>query len=347
MSNERSPREVCSITIGINGLIELLLAGRGPQSCRWLVSFLLRGPELLARSREVGGDPLDLGRDVIEGAGEAKRLALLLPAARLAELRDRLVGVLVAGPELVLELLVRDRDAELVGCGLEHELAGDRLLRLRTQALDELVAGGAGDLDIGVERDAAALEREREPLEQCPRTRLDERPRSLHLRGLDERADDLLPECGLALELEVFAQARLDLLAQLGQRLELARRAREVVVERRKHLLLDLLDGGLDRRRRVVRELGLDRLRLADRHSDEPLLELVEEAALAQLDDVVALRLAPAADEVDDERVAIADRPVLDRDELGDGAPQRLELPVDELRRHVGLGVGHLEPAPV
>src|SRR5919199_2510638 len=254
MSNERSPREVCSITIGINGLIELLLAGRGPQSCLCLLSFLLRGPELLARGREVGGDPLHLGRDAVERAREAKRLALLIPAARLAELRNRLVGVLVAEPELLLELLVGDGDAELVGGGLEHELARDRLGRLRAQALDEVVAGGAGDLEVVVERDAAALQREREPLEERPRPRLDERPRGLHLRRGDERAHDLLPERGLALQLEVLAQAGLDLLAQLGQRLELARRAREVVVERRGHLLLFLLYPRPDRRRRGGRE---------------------------------------------------------------------------------------------
>src|SRR5919206_5040344 len=183
MSNERSPREVCSITIGINGLIELLLAGRGPQSCRLRVSFLLGCPELLARGREVGGDPLHLGRDAVEGAGEAERLALLLPAARLAELRNRLVGVLVAEPELVLQLLVGGRDAELVGGRFEDQLARDRLLRLRAEALDELVAGSARDLEVRVERDAAALERQREPLEERPRTRLDERARRLHLRG--------------------------------------------------------------------------------------------------------------------------------------------------------------------
>src|SRR5919197_6566400 len=218
MSNERSPREVCSITIGINGLIELLLAGRGPQSCRLLVSFLLGGPELLARGREVGGGSLDLGRDAVERLGKTNRLALLLPAARLAELRHRLVGILVAGSELLLELLVGDGDAELVRGGLEHELAGDRLARLRAQALDELVAGGAGDLEVVVERDAAALERERESLEERPRPRLDERPGRLDLRGGDERAHDLLPEGRLALELEGLAHARPDLLAQPGER---------------------------------------------------------------------------------------------------------------------------------
>src|SRR5438105_4666938 len=55
----------------------------------------------------------------------------------------------------------------------------------------------------------------------------------------------------------------------------------------------------------------------------------------------------PDADEGDDERVALDDGPVLDRDELGDRAPQRLELPLDELRGNLGLGVGHLEAAPV
>src|ERR671933_2895854 len=229
MSNERSPREVCSITIGMSGLIApLLLAGRGPQSCLCLVSFLLGCPELLACGRELDGDPLHLGRDAVEGAGEAKRLALLLPAARLAELRDRLVGVLVAEPELVLQLLVGGGDAELVGGRFEDQLARDRLLRLRAEALDELVAGGARDLEVRVERDAAALEREREPLEERPRTRLDERARRLHLRGGGERAHDLLPEDGLALELQLGAEPRLDLLAQLGEGLELPRRAREV-----------------------------------------------------------------------------------------------------------------------
>src|SRR5919202_5687622 len=180
MSNERSPREVCSITIGMSGLIApLLLAGRGPQSCLCLVSFLLGGPELLARGRELGGDPLHLGGDAVEGVREAERFALGLEAPGLSELRDGLVGVLVAAPELRLELLVGDVDSELVGGGLEHELARDRLARLGADALDELVAGGAGDLEVVVERDAAALEREGEPLEERPRAGLDERPRRL------------------------------------------------------------------------------------------------------------------------------------------------------------------------
>src|SRR5438105_3551896 len=83
----------------------------------------------------------------------------------------------------------------------------------------------------GVQSDAAALEREGEPLEERPSARLDERPRRLHLRCLGERAHDLLPERRLRLELEVVAQPGLDVLAELGEGLELARRAGEVVVE--------------------------------------------------------------------------------------------------------------------
>src|SRR5439155_22456374 len=105
-------------------------------------------------------------------------------AARLAELGNRLVGVLVPEPKLVLELLVRDLDAELVCDSVEHELARDRLARLGAQALDELVAGAAGDLEYCVERDFAALESEGEPLEERTCSRLAELTRLLHLRCL-------------------------------------------------------------------------------------------------------------------------------------------------------------------
>ena len=59
------------------------------------------------------------------------------------------------------------------------------------------------------------------------------------------------------------------------------------------------------------------------------------------------MRLAAVADEVDDEGVAVHDRPVVDRHELGDRAAQSLELALDELSRHLGLDVRHLELAPV
>ena len=92
-----------------------------------------------------------------------------------------------------------------------------------------------------------------------------------------------------------------------------------------------------DRLLRLVGELELDLLRLAGVHADDALLDLLDDGAAAELDDVVAPRLAVGRDEVDDDGVVRRDRPPLDGDELGDGRLERLELPLDEL-------LGHLRP---
>src|SRR3954447_3662477 len=96
MSNDRSPRDVCSITIGINGLIWLLSASGGPQFRVGLGLFLVGCPDCLARGRPPGPGPLDVGCDQVEGAGESHRLALGFVGAGLAGLLDDLVAVLEA-----------------------------------------------------------------------------------------------------------------------------------------------------------------------------------------------------------------------------------------------------------
>src|SRR5581483_3553966 len=91
MSNARSPREVCSITIGINGLI-----GVAPPSLSGCPDFrlgrllLLRRPKLLARTGELDGDPLHLGGDPIERATHAQVLADPVDGVAL---EDRLHGL--------------------------------------------------------------------------------------------------------------------------------------------------------------------------------------------------------------------------------------------------------------
>src|SRR4051812_38765292 len=77
MSKARSPRDVCSTTIGTNGLIALLtsrcpefrLAGRS-----LLLLLLLRRPQLLARLGELGVDPLHLTGDAVERLAQAQVL---------------------------------------------------------------------------------------------------------------------------------------------------------------------------------------------------------------------------------------------------------------------------------
>src|ERR671936_1866017 len=99
MSNERSPREVCSITIGINGLICLLLAAGGPQFRLCLGFFLVGGPDALARLGLLGRNALDLGRDPVEGTRQTHVLALPLVHTCLARLLDHLLGLLEAHTE--------------------------------------------------------------------------------------------------------------------------------------------------------------------------------------------------------------------------------------------------------
>src|SRR5438105_9855900 len=101
MSNERSPREVCSITIGIRGLISgWLLAAGGPQFRfgRWF--FLVGRPDLLARGVLLGRDRLHLGGEPVERALEPQVLAQLVDSG-LHDLLDRRVDVLAGGLRLL------------------------------------------------------------------------------------------------------------------------------------------------------------------------------------------------------------------------------------------------------
>ena len=240
-----------------------------------------------------------------------------------------------------------DLELELVGDRLEHELARDRERGLLGHPLHELLGRLARELEVGLGADPAALERAAEAVQELARARLDERAADLDVRGLDERVDRGGAELRLGLLLEHVVHPLLEVGAQLGERVELARGARQLVVERRQHLLLDLLD--LDRRLggRAVDGLELDLLRLAGGGAGQRALDLLDEPAGAELDHEVALALAVLVERVDHQHVARVGGPVLDGGELGDGLAQRFELLVDELLRHLGLGVGHLELRPV
>ena len=122
-----------------------------------------------------------------------------------------------------LHVVVRDVDPGLLGERLERELARDRHGGLEHHLPLELLCAAAARREVGVERDAAALERAREAREQIAGTGTHERERGLHLRGADELVDGGDPERGVDLGVELLAQRRLDARAQLGERVELAR----------------------------------------------------------------------------------------------------------------------------
>src|SRR5579864_4496874 len=91
MSNARSPRDVCSTTIGIRGM-SLLLAAGGPQLLRLLLRFLLGSPDALPRLFLLRRDRLDVGRDPVDRLLEAEIGADAVGTAA----RDELLDVIVA-----------------------------------------------------------------------------------------------------------------------------------------------------------------------------------------------------------------------------------------------------------
>ena len=126
--------------------------------------------------------------------------------------------------------------------------------------------------------------------------RLDERARRLDVRRLDERVGGGGAELRLDLVLDLLAEALLDVGAQLGERVELARGARQLVVERRQHLLLELLER--DRRPSPSTRRRARTRRPSSRPATCPTSASSSsstQAARAELDDEVALRLAPSA----------------------------------------------------
>ncbi len=142
-------------------------------------------------------------------------------------------------------------------------------------------------------------------------------------------------------------RSALDLGAELGDRVELAGGARELVVQVGQQLPPDLLDRDLGRGGRVVGELVGDALRLAHRRADERGFHLFDESSRAELDDGVALCLAVGRDDVDDEGVADLSRAFVGRHELCDRLAQRFELLRDQLLGHLCVRLAHLEGRPV
>src|SRR3954470_19428244 len=220
MSKLRSPRDVCSITIGINGLIRVSLASGGPQFRNVFALFLLGRPDRIARFRLGHRDALHIGSDAVERELEPDVLAHLLLGAVRPEALDQLVGVLAGGLRLLaddgLDLVVGDGEVELVRDGLEDDLAGDGEHRLADDALLQLLRRRAGRLEVDVERDAAPLERAGEAVEQLARPTLDERAARLDLRRLHELVYDARAEAVVGARVEVLLQALLDVGAQLG-----------------------------------------------------------------------------------------------------------------------------------
>src|ERR671934_1446533 len=109
MSNARSPREVCSTTIGTRGLIGAKTLSRASSSA-------LRSPQLLPRRRPLRLDRLCALDHEVHRLAHGDVLAERLLGALRACALERALQLLVArvrgrgGPQRLLDLLVRDLD---------------------------------------------------------------------------------------------------------------------------------------------------------------------------------------------------------------------------------------------
>ncbi len=128
-------------------------------------------------------------------------------------------------------VVVRDLDVRLLGERLERELAGDGDSGLHHHLTLQVLGARAGRLQVGLDRDAAPLERADEAGEEVGGARLDERERRLHVRLPHELVHGGHPVGRVDLGVDLLAERRLDVRAQLLERVELARRAGQVVVD--------------------------------------------------------------------------------------------------------------------
>src|SRR5580765_5988421 len=119
MSKARSPRDVCSTTMGISG-ISSLLATWGPKFRGLGRLLLLRRPDALARLVQLGRNRLHLGRDPVERLFHAQVVANTIGAALGDERLDVLVG-LTGRAQLLANLVVRHLQVELVCDCLEDQ----------------------------------------------------------------------------------------------------------------------------------------------------------------------------------------------------------------------------------
>src|ERR671934_1101738 len=148
MSKARSPREICSTTMGTRGLIGRAVY-RGRRACRTslrgpeagpfaLLPLLLGSPQLLARGRLLLGDRLRRFRDQVDRLAQAQVLAKdrVAPAGAQA-LEQPFRGLLaLAGPERLEHLLLCDLDPLCLDHRRQGRLAAQGSLGVRLQVGD-------------------------------------------------------------------------------------------------------------------------------------------------------------------------------------------------------------------
>src|SRR5947207_393915 len=252
MSNARSPREVCSTTMGTSGLIVLAslsrrrrdssrrlasrsLIRRGPQTAqpaglrpggggralagRWLAGGLVGRPQppfgLRARDR----DRPRLGGDQVERAARGQILARLLQPARRPQVGEHAVGLdtllLGRGRERLRQLLVAGVDRLGLDDRREHGLAPQRLLGFGLQPAEDLGLLATRYAQVGLARDTPVREAVEHALPHFLRARAGQLRGDRDARLLDDRVQGRLAELALDALLVDLEQPPAEIPAQL------------------------------------------------------------------------------------------------------------------------------------
>ena len=242
MSQPRSPRWVCSMTVG---MMKLRIAGGGTSLAHGVGSFFAsRGLGFAGfgcfalrlfgrddqRRRFFVGD-LSLRDQHIKRLLFADLGLDLVDAVVLLQLGAQLLRVLVAGGrqlgDALLQVGVADRDAFALGDRLDQDRAARLLLGLAAELLAHLRVVDALDVD------ARHHELLLGAVDDQLRVALDQRGRDRELVALDQLLDQRARHLALDAPLVRLQQPLAQLAAQPLQRLRLARVLGHLVVERR------------------------------------------------------------------------------------------------------------------
>src|SRR5579875_1098752 len=361
MSNARSPREVCSTTIGTRGVIfAALLSRRFAVSClgkpppqptlsacagsperrlrpaaRPLQLRLLRGPKPLPRLRPLDRDRLGGLDDQVEGK---PRLQLILQLCKLATVAQPLQVRLPLEAKGLCHLLVAWVDPLRLDDCRQRRLPAECLLGVAGEPLKQLLFRLARHPQIGLPADPAGGKPPLGPLPDFLGARLDVVCGNLDLRPLDNGIERRFAELRLNLSGVRLLDKPVHLLPKLRNGGN-ADAGGKLVVKLRQPLLPNGLHRE-DERNLLVAQPPVGVVEpephpcpslLADDGANQRPLQLAEEAAPAKLEQLVPplvfpqLTVVGVQPVVDDQVVARLGRP-LHLLEAGEPPADRLQL---------------------
>ena len=351
MSNERSPRDVCSITIGISGLIRspccrgsTISSRRRAFPCRASRSPrapLRARPRSASRPRRAGrAPPAAAGPRAATPGGRAPRRPRSPPRGRrpAASACSR-IRAFTSSSETSMPAFsatASSASSRATDCAASARICAVSTLRRL-----------AGDLEVGLRRDAAARERADEAVRaaRARASRRAGRPPCTFEAATSASTAAARNAASISSSSARGSAPRCRRAARASVSNSLAERASSSSTSGSTFSLTCLT---------VTRHVAVGRRRARRRHPSSRRRSRrrapprsPRRAGPSRARRPCRTGLARRADEVDDERVALLRRPVVGRDELRDGLRAAPRAPARRAPRDLGLGARHLERRPV